>query len=459
MKLLRREDCSAAQYFTRLKDVPEADRRKGLAIGRAAGRIHGNLSFQKFNMRVRPPLQYHDSHQPSLTLFYRCQESLIVCKVTNLSGQLHHDILGNVSRILSKVILERASLTITSLKTIVFTLGPIALPKLISYYRSTRRKSHSPDAPIRPIPRHVTRALNILFITAIVALISTLPYFAPENIFAVTQSRLQIPTDVLFTRLAALRPLTLRDEALKTKLVSLEARLLYFTYGPGPLADCLFCNSDDHNSYFYYSFPSIMTPHLLHIIVLGLITSSLFSGREGKIWRTQATIAGAVLAIVEMYLVTSFDHKSNTRAARLNDINAIHWRLRMYRGIGMAIVDALLGWGLYLSSTNRAFLTPPTPAERLEASARMLESTNRKLHALGITRNVFVRDEGLRATTEKYWTTEGKVMNEVFEEREVVDGVQSALARLDVNQITEEASRYADSVVSGIQAVPGDSVS
>ncbi|KAI9759283.1 MAG: hypothetical protein M1835_000400 [Candelina submexicana] len=343
-----------------------------------------------------------------------------------------------------------------TVKTILFTLGPIALPKLISYYRSIRRKSHSPDAPIRPTPQHVTRALNILFVTAIIALISTLPYFAPENIFAVTQSRLQIPTDVLFTRLAALRPLAPRDEALKTKLVSLDARLLYFTYGPGPLADCLFCNSDDPNSYFYYAFPSIMIPHLLHIFVLGLITSSLFSGREGNIWRTQATIAGAALALIEMYLVTSFDYKSNTRALRLNDINAFHWRLRIYRGIGMAIVDALLAWGLYLSSTNRAFVTPPTPAERLEASTRLLESTNRKLHALGITRNVFMRDDGLRAATEKYWTTEGKVMSEVFEEREVVDGVQNALARLDVNQITDEAGKYADSVVAGIQAMPGE---
>ncbi|KAI9712628.1 MAG: hypothetical protein M1812_006808 [Candelaria pacifica] len=346
-----------------------------------------------------------------------------------------------------------------TLKTLLFTLGPIALPKLISYYRSTQRKSHSPDAPIRPIPQHITRALNIIFITAIVAIISTLPYFAPENIFAITQSRLQIPTDVLFTRLAALRPLTPRDEALKTKLVSLDARLLYFTYGPIPLADCLFCNSDDPNSYFYYASTSIMTPHLLHILVLGLITSSLFSGREGNIWRTQATIAGAALAAIEMYLVTSFDYKSNNRALRINDINAFHWRLRLYRGIGMAAVDALLGWGLFLSSTNRAFVTPPTPAERLEASTRLLESTNRKLHALGITRNVFMRDEGLRSTMEKYWATERKVMNEVFEEREVVDGVQNALSRLDVNQITEEAGKYAESVVGGIQAVPGAGMS
>ncbi|KAI9815049.1 MAG: hypothetical protein M1827_002892 [Pycnora praestabilis] len=344
----------------------------------------------------------------------------------------------------------------STVKTLLFTLGPIFVPKVIQYYRSIRASSRGQKTPIRPTPSHITRALNILFITALLALISTLPYFAPENIFTLTTSRLQIPVDVLFTRLSALRPLTPTDEALRLKLVSLESRLLYLTFGPSPLANCQFCSSDDAKSYLYYALPTLLTPHLLHIAVLGLITSSVFSGREGGIWRTQATIAGVALGAAEVYLVGTYDHKANARALRLADVDAFHWRLRLYRGLAIALVDLFLGWGIYLSSTNRAFITPPSVAERLETSTRMLETANRKLHAVGITRNVVVRDEGLRTRADRYWGEEGRIMGEVFEEREVIEGLKGALGRVDIVSVTEEAGRYAEGVVGGGGTIGGE---
>src|SRR5579862_4258949 len=167
-----------------------------------------------------------------------------------------------------------------STQALLITFGPIIITRAIAYFRSSAAPLNSPRRPIRPVPLHVSRALNVLFITACLALLSTLPYFQPENIFVVTQSRLQTPSEVLFTRLQTIRPLTAQDISLKSKLVSIDSRLLYLTYGPGPLADCLFCNSDAPFSYLYYAFPSIVIPHILHTAVLGVVTSSLLSGHE-----------------------------------------------------------------------------------------------------------------------------------------------------------------------------------
>ncbi|KZF25712.1 hypothetical protein L228DRAFT_280934 [Xylona heveae TC161] len=340
-----------------------------------------------------------------------------------------------------------------TLKTLLFTLGPLFLPKLITYYRNLRAHSQSHNVPIRPVPSHVSIALNLLLISFTLALLSTFPYFAPANIFSLTGSRLQTPTDVLFSRLAALRPLTPSDEILKTKLINMDSRLLYLTHGPDTLVNCEFCNSEEPLTYLYYAIPALLAPHLLHIGLLGLVTSPLLSKSEGRIWRTSATIAGIGLAAAEVYLIINYDAKvANTGALRVGDIDAFYWRRKVYRGLGLAVLDALLGWGMYLSSTNRLFVTPPPPAMRIENSTKMLEAAQRKLQSLGMMRNVILRDAPLRSLMEKYWIAEDKVMTEIFEDREVVDGMNVALGRTNVDVIMDDAEKYATRIVS---AVPG----
>ncbi|KAI9872178.1 MAG: hypothetical protein M1830_001997, partial [Pleopsidium flavum] len=275
-----------------------------------------------------------------------------------------------------------------TLQTLLFTVVPLLIPRLISYYRTLRASTTSQSVPIRRVPPKTRRALNLLFISATLALLSTLPYFAPENIFTLTSSRLQTPTDVLYTRLVAIRPLTTADDLLRPKLISVESRLLYMTHGPTTLATCPFCSSAEPTSYLYYSLPTLALPHLLHLFILGLVTSSTFTSRSAKYkWRTPATLAALGLATLDVYTLSTYDYKLNTRAVRADDIDAFHWRMRTYRGLAIALIDTLLAYGLYLSSTHRFFVTPPSLSQNLETTTRVLEATQRKLGAVGIVRN------------------------------------------------------------------------
>lgn len=121
----------------------------------------------------------------------------------------------------------------------------------------------------------------------------------------------------------------------------------------------------------------------------------------------------------------------------------------MVRGIIIALADVLVAGLLWLSSTNRMFVVPPSAAERMETAMRVLESARAKLHAVGIMRNVVVRDEGLRRKTEAYWRKEGQVMGEVMDEREVVEGMRNALSgRIQVAKVEEEARKYAEGITS-----------
>lgn len=95
------------------------------------------------------------------------------------------------------------------------------------------------------------------------------------------------------------------------------------------------------------------------------------------------------------------------------------------------------------------FVVPPSAAERMEAALRLLENARGKSNAVGILRNAVVRDEGLRGKAEAYWRREGRVMGEVMDEREVVEGMRNALSgRVQVALVEEEARKYAEGIVA-----------
>lgn len=303
----------------------------------------------------------------------------------------------------------------------------------------------------------MTRAIFILLAVASIFLLRTLPIFSPENIFKTTQSRLQIPADVLFNRLSALRPantLTATDLALRAKFASLESRLLYLQHGPAVLATCPFCTSDDPRSYLYYAVPDLLAPHLFNLIIIALATSSLLLGGSGALsasagrFRAPASLAAAAVAFVDLYWVATYNHTANARALRLGELDAFFWTARAARYGAVALVDGLLAAVLYLSATQRAFVTAPSAAERVEAVVRGLGTIKGVVNAAGVVKNTVLRDEELRGRSTAYWAHEVRLMREMMEEREVVEGVNDALLnRIDIRGIERDAEMYAKAVL------------
>ncbi|KAI1281822.1 hypothetical protein F5Y07DRAFT_271530 [Xylaria sp. FL0933] len=341
-----------------------------------------------------------------------------------------------------------ASISWGTIKSLLIFLGPVLLPKIISYYRQFRSSSSRATNPkIQGLSAPALRAILILAFAALVLFIRALPPFAPENVFTLTSSRLQIPTDVLFTRIASLRPngvLTDTDAALRVKFVNLESRLLYLQYGPDVLASCPFCSSEEPRTYLFYALPSLLAPHLLNVIILSLATSATITGPEAARWRSIAVGAAAVLAGVELWSVGTYNHSANAQARRFTDIDAFFWAARAQRCVKLGLLDAGIAALIWLSATNRLFASQPSAAARVEAVTRQLLATKSKLSGVGIVKNTNLRDEDLRARTAAYWTQEGRVMREVMEEREVVEGINDALAnRINIQDISRDAENYA----------------
>lgn len=163
-------------------------------------------------------------------------------------------------------------------------------------------------------------------------------------------------------------------------------------------------------------------------------------------------MAAMTIAALDIYFVNSYNYQANARALRLSEVDFFYWTARVARLVTLAAFDAALGWLLYLSATNRAFVEPPSPVERIEATSRALLTVKSKLSALGIVKNTALRDEDLRSRSHAYWSHEVRLMGEVMEEREVVEGVNDALTnRIDVATITRDAEGYAQNVLHSLR--------
>ena len=365
--------------------------------------------------------------------------------------------------VLSYVVIPRLTFLPQSLHTLLIVFGPFLIPRVFDWLDVARATNRS--VPVRPIPPKVRYALHLLFLSAVVCLVASFSRFAPENVFLKTQSHIRTETGVLFARLRHLRPLTDEDEALRTKFsYSARNKLLYLTYGPDTLLNCIWCAANDGNdqqNYFLYSLPKIVTPHILNLAVLGLATSSLV-GTEGSRFRTHATIAGILLLVVEAWYMGTYDITVNKRAIFAQDLDSAFWRVRFLRYITFASVDMMLAFVLWATSTNRWLAKPISIAERLETTTRQAEETLNKMRALGLLTNSVNRDAALRGVREEYWRTEGQVMAETIQDEGVTEQMNAAIGRMDFSALQGRVGEVADGILRSIdglrasQSQPGE---
>ncbi|KAF4119427.1 Conserved hypothetical, protein [Geosmithia morbida] len=344
-----------------------------------------------------------------------------------------------------------------SIRSLVIFFGPILVPKAIAYYRTVRNAPRRQGLTVQPVPPRVRLSLAVLLALCLGYVVLSFPAMGPENLFRQTDSRLQIPVDVLFNRVAATlrssngNALTARDHALRAKFVNLESRLLYLRFGPDVLADCPFCTVDEPKTYMYYALPDLTWPHVANLAVLAAATSPGWtSGKRGGGggWRTPATVAALLLASLDVYLVGTYNHGVNARAPRLADVDMFFWSARVYRLLALAGLDAAVAGLLFLSSTNRAFAPEPQPLDRIDPVYRRLLAVRAKMNALGIVRNTAVRDQDLRSRTHAYWAHEVDLMADIMQDADVVRGVNDALTnRINIDDITRDADVYSRNVL------------
>ncbi|KAI0997147.1 hypothetical protein K3495_g11038 [Podosphaera aphanis] len=340
----------------------------------------------------------------------------------------------------AKASTDSAKSTFTSIVTTIRWLGTNGLRMLIQLWYQKHPVFYIPHGWI---PYHAEWLLS--FPRAPLGSISVQAWFLACTSFILLMSEASVTLLSLFRDY---RVPTCSDKN-RRKKVSAKARLLYFQHGPSTIVDCTFCRTDDPKSYFYYSLPILLFPHLLNLSILGVSTSSFFTGRQGSAWRTQTCIVALGGSALDLYLVAKYSYRNNSRAAKLEDIDLFFWKSRIYRFLALALLDGLFAWLLYLSSTGRAFPQPSSLKDRIKDASRTLDSVRSKVFATGVLKNTVVRDENLQTINQQYWSNEVQLTRAIMEEREVIERINDALERrININRIERDAQDYAKDVIT-----------
>ena len=239
------------------------------------------------------------------------------------------------------------------------------------------------------------------------------------------------------------------------------------------MTSCQFCSLDNAQSYLLYYLPfHTLVPHLFHLLVVGVVTSAPFAGPQAARWRTKFTVAGLVLAALDLYIIASYDPvQSASAAVRAGQVppSSSYNQITLLRFLVLSMFDGACAGLIYLSATNRFFFTPPSQAEQVDqmisTSMTSLAGTSSKLHAMSVTRNAVVRDRVLKARDDAYWRAVVAVNGEnagdrtresanVWEEEEVIRAMSRAMAGqggVDLARLRAGAGEYVNGVTAGLE--------
>ncbi|GAB1191518.1 hypothetical protein APSETT444_000697 [Aspergillus pseudonomiae] len=200
------------------------------------------------------------------------------------------------------------------------------------------------------------------------------------------------------------------------------------------------------------------------MVIVGLVTSAPFAGREAAAWRNKFTMAGLALATLDAYISAS----AAVRAG-ISPPSSLYHQITLLRPLAFAIFDGICSFLIYVTATHRFFFTPPSQAEQVDqlvgSSLSALSGATAKLHAVNVARNAVVRDKVLKDRDDAYWQAvvamnadtakvdSGDPSTNIWEEEEVVRAMSRAMAGeggVDLAKLGVSAAEYVNGVTADL---------
>lgn len=270
-------------------------------------------------------------------------------------------------------------------------LGPIAYRKGMGLYR--QYKSPKRQSKIHPLGLRNLRIIVILAVTGFLFLFGYIPLSraaSNPNLFELTNSRIQTPSDVIKSRLINLyaapakvndlsspeavanMPWSLRRTAkfatsedwdrLFSRMLTLDGRVLYTAYGTSAYLYCDFCRTDYPPSFLTFSMPTIAAPYLFSLLIILLATRGpkkyLATVQSGQ-WSQTFSLLCLGGMIIEVAFLAKYplspQYANNVVAA---DLAGLHFPFSSYvtaRGIFLGCLNLTLAVLVYLGGTGRAY--------------------------------------------------------------------------------------------------------
>jgi hypothetical protein len=328
--------------------------------------------------------------------------------------------------------------------------------KAWGYYQSFRASKASGDAGkssllrgTQPVSARNWGIISLLLIAVFLNVAVYIGWAWPSiNVFYATESRMQTEGSVIGARLRALYGEEYENapgagkldyELLVNRLASSTGRALYAVYGTEAYGACLFCRTDSPLTFFLYTLPSMVGPHLANYAVVLFATTSPWSTANARQWFTIFSIAAVAYVGLELYSVYKapmtpmfMDMLMNSKT--LENVSWIYWTRIRWRGWLLAAGDTVLAALVFLSASGRAFDSGEGTAVRATKIIKELDlSVNRLRLAILLHTNVVATDSELRNAFDK-WGAECEAYERALKAiPEIVEARKQAKARLPVS--------------------------
>lgn len=345
---------------------------------------------------------------------------------------------------------------VSSLRGLALPIAPYVVMKAWGYYQSYRVSKASGGARkgsllagTQPVSARNWGIISLLLIAALLNVAVYIGWAWPAvNVFYATESRMQTEGSVIGARLRALYGDEYENapgagkldyELLVNRLASSTGRALYAVYGTEAYGACLFCRTDSPLTFFLYTLPSSVGPHLANFAVVLFATTSTWSTANARQWFTIFSIAAVTYVGLDLYSVYKapttpvfMDMLMNSKT--LDGVSWIYWTRIQWRGWLLAAGDAVLALLIFLSASGRMFDSGEGTAMRATKIIRELDlSVNRMRLAILLHTNVVATDPDLRSAFGK-WGAESEAYERALKALpEIVEARKQAKARLPVS--------------------------
>ncbi|KAK9457753.1 hypothetical protein V1511DRAFT_490752 [Dipodascopsis uninucleata] len=327
---------------------------------------------------------------------------------------------------------------------------PIAAPFLIPYFirkwtEWTCRESVEPK-PRRPLKQYHVIVMLVLILLGIIQLGFAL-YFLSSNVFLKTKTSIFHSIETISRRLLVGGGMTEHSRELLEKLGTLKDRVVYASYGEGPLLSCQFCSLDKPESLKIYVTPTIVFPYLVNGGVIALATSA---DPSLSTLRAPTTFLILFLAAYDLYSVLVFNIMQNMNPK--SETKWLIWNIRRNSSSILAVLDVTVAIMIYFYATG-ILGKPPFISEHqqitrdFESVESNLSLVTHKARSINLVYGAMASDEELTQQAVSFWNelrTEEDIISQDVDFRRVLE---HAAMEYNIEKLNEEAKSFARALI------------
>jgi hypothetical protein len=135
-------------------------------------------------------------------------------------------------------------------------------------------------------------------------------------------------------------------------------------------------------------------------------------------------------------------------------VNWMYWNVMFYRGIAIAVMDAVLGYAIWLTATRRLDIgIDADPVKKVEFTMKKLSEMSVKLRQAKELRSATMKDPELRKVVEEFWVEQKEKQTQKYGTEEALTLREKLEALPQIEEARERSRQFANKTVEPLRSL------